>query len=184
MARAAENSEAAARAPSSVPPGTRIAAVVSAFHGELTRAMCDSARSELLAAGLAAEDFLVLEAPGAFELPIVARRLAIREDVTAVLCFGLVLKGETTHDRYVAGAAARGVMDVALQTDKPVLFGVLTCDTLEQARARALSAAEGGKHDKGREVARAAVATLVALDAAAEVGRVHRPMGFPGGGRR
>ena len=148
--------------------------------------MCASARAELVAAGLAEEDFLVLEAPGAFELPIVARRLAIREDVAAVLCFGLVLKGETTHDRYVAEAAARGVLDVSLQTDKPVLFGVLTCDTLEQAEARALPAPEGadpaGHHDKGREVARAAVATLAAMEAAEELGRTPSGFGFGPGG--
>lgn len=182
MARAPELNDEADATPS-LPEGARIGAVVSSFHSRLTRAMCESAKAELIAAGMAEQDFLVLEAPGAFELPIVARRLAIREDVAAVLCFGLVLKGETTHDRYVADAAARGVLDVSLQTDKPVLFGVLTCDTLEQAEARALPAPSAeadadptAHHDKGREVARAAVATIAAMRAAENLGRT--PLGF------
>lgn len=143
-------------------PGARVAAVVSEFHAHLTRAMLESARRELLAAGLAADAFEVAFVPGAFELPVVAQRFARREDVDAVLCFGLVLKGETTHDRYVAQGATWGIQQVALECDKPVLFGVLTCDTLEQARARALPEEEGGR-DKGREVARAALAVMATL---------------------
>ena len=66
--------------------------------------------------------------------------------------WGLVLKGETTHDRHVADAAAHGILKASLETDTPVLFGVLTCQTLEQARARALPMEQGGREDKGREV--------------------------------
>ena len=142
--------------------GTRIGAVVSSYHAALTGGMCESARQELVAAGLAEEDFLVHGAPGAFELPLLARRLARRPDVDAVLCFGLVLTGETTHDRYVADAAARGILQASLETDKPILFGVLTCQTLEQAERRARVATKGGL-DKGREVARAAIAALEEL---------------------
>ena len=83
-----------------------------------------------------------------------------------MLCFGLVLQGETTHDRYVAQGATQGIQQVALETDTPVLFGVLTCQTLEQARARALAADDGGRDDKGREVARAAIRVLAALEVA------------------
>jgi 6,7-dimethyl-8-ribityllumazine synthase len=161
-----------------LPPGARIAAVVSTYHGELTGAMRDAARRELEVCGLAERDFLALEAPGAFELPIVARRLALRDDVSAVLAIGLVLKGETRHDEYIAAAVAEALQRVALETDKPVLFGVLTCDTYEQARARALPASEGGTHDKGREVARAAVHALAALEAARTIGGRETPVGF------
>jgi len=154
-----------------LPAGTRVAAVVSTYHSELTGAMLASARRELVAAGLAETDLLAVEVPGAFELPLVARRLARRDDVHAVLCFGLVLRGETSHDRYVADAAARGVLEASLATDKPILFGVLTCDTIEQARSRALPPERGGVQDKGREVARAAIEVLAALAAADEVGR-------------
>jgi 6,7-dimethyl-8-ribityllumazine synthase len=102
----------------------------------------------------------------------------VREDIAAVLCLGLVLKGETTHDQYIARAASLGIAQVALATDKPVLFGVLTCDTLEQARARALSPEQGGTHDKGREVARAAIETLEALESTKNIGKQARRMGF------
>lgn len=145
-----------------LPPGVRLAAVVSEFHEDLTRAMLESARAELVAAGLT-EELRVVTVPGAFELPLVARRLARRADVDAVLTFGLVLKGATTHDHWVARAASEGILRASLETDKPILFGVLTCQTIDQARDRALSVAEGGREDKGREVARAAVAVLAAL---------------------
>jgi 6,7-dimethyl-8-ribityllumazine synthase len=145
-------------------PGSRVAACVSLFHADLTGAMLESAKHELAAAGADVEHMRTAWVPGAFELPLVARRLARLDDVEAVLCFGLVLKGETTHDRWVAEGAVHGLVQVALECDKPVLLGVLTCDTLEQARSRALPPELGGREDKGREVARAALETLVALD--------------------
>ena len=117
--------------PLRVRPGARMAVVVSEFHVEVTGAMLESARRELAAAGLGPDDLEVVRVPGAFELPLVARRLARRPDVDAVLCFALVLKGETTHDHWVAHAATEGLMRVALETDTPVLFGVLTCATIE-----------------------------------------------------
>ena len=159
-------------------PGARVGAVVSTFHAELTRAMLASARRELAAAGMAEEDLVVLEVAGSFELPLVARRLAVREDIDAVLCLGLVLKGETPHDVYIAQATSRGILQASLETDKPVLFGVLTCDTLEQARARALPPEQGGVHDKGAEVARAAIVALAAMESAPTVGRVQESAGF------
>jgi 6,7-dimethyl-8-ribityllumazine synthase len=159
-------------------PGARIAAVVSEYHEEIGAMMRDSARRELESCGLASENFFEVHAPGAFELPLVARRLAVRDDIHAVLCFGLVLKGETTHDVHVATAAAQGVLMASLQTDKPILFGVLTCATLEQALARALPEARGGTFDKGREVARAATLALEALKLAGEIGLAPRGTGF------
>jgi 6,7-dimethyl-8-ribityllumazine synthase len=140
----------------------RVAAVVSRYHPEITGGMFASARATLTAAGLAPGDLLRIDAPGSYELPLIAQRLARRPDVDAVLCFGLVLKGETDHDRYIAWAVSDGLMRVALEHEKPVLFGVLTCSTLAQAEARARRRAEGGL-DKGAEVARAAVETLNAL---------------------
>ena len=163
-------------------PGTRVGAVVSTYHAELTGAMLRSARAELEGAGLAAEDLLVLDAPGAFELPLIARRLAVREDVDAVMCFGLVLRGETSHDQHIASAVSQALQRVAFETDKPILFGVLTCNDLDQARARALPPAEGGVHDKGREVAQAAVGAIDAMRRAAEVGRAASAMGFGNAG--
>jgi 6,7-dimethyl-8-ribityllumazine synthase len=150
-------------------PGARIGIVVSRFHADLTGAMLESARAELALSGIGAENVLTVWVPGAFELPLVARALAQRVDVEAVLCLGLILKGETDHDRYVAQGVVQGLVQAGLETDKPVLFGVLTCATLEQARARALSRERGGREDKGREVARAALETLAALDRVEEL---------------
>ena len=82
-----------------------------------------------------------------------------------MICFGLVLKGETDHDRYISQATANAIMEISLSFGKPVLFGVLTCSTLEQAFARAKSTADGGTLDKGREVARAAIEVLLSSDA-------------------
>lgn len=147
-------------------PGARIAAVVSRFHEDLTGAMLASALRELAASGIREQEVRVVWVPGAFELPLVARTLAHRPDVDAVLCLALVLKGETEHDRWVAHGAVQGLMQATLESGKPILFGVLTCATLEQARARALPREQGGRLDKGRELARAALETLAALDAA------------------
>ena len=158
-------------------PGARVAIAVSAFHAELTGAMLDSARRELEACGVGPEDVRVAWVPGSFELPLVARRLARQDDVDAVICFGLVLKGETTHDEHVARGACDGLQRVMLETDKPVLLGVLTCQTLEQARARALPVDQGGEQDKGREVARAAIELLAVLDGLQD--RPARSVGFP-----
>jgi 6,7-dimethyl-8-ribityllumazine synthase len=148
-------------------PGARIAFVVSSFHHELTAAMLRSARRELEASGLRAQDMPVATVPGSFELPLVARRFARRDDIDAVICLGLVLKGETSHDVYVSQGATQGIQRVMLETDKPVLLGVLTCNSLEQARARALPPEDGGEQDKGRELAIAALEVLAALDDAA-----------------
>jgi 6,7-dimethyl-8-ribityllumazine synthase len=108
-------------------------------------------------------------APGSFELPLLAKRLADQRGIDAVICLGLVLKGETDHDRYVAEGAVHGLMHASLMTGVPLLLGVLTCATMEQARARALPVELGGREDKGREVARSAIETLLALDAIREL---------------
>ena len=94
-------------------PGARIAFVVSTFHHELTSAMMESAQRELATSGVAREDMPVALVPGAFELPLVARRFARRDDIDAVICLGLVLKGETTHDLYwvIEGSDADNVED-------------------------------------------------------------------------
>ncbi len=167
-------------------PGTGVAIAVSSYHRDLTGAMLESARRELEAGGVDPSRIQVAWAPGAFELPLLARRLARRPEVDAVLCFGLVLRGETTHDEHVARGACDGIARVMLELDKPVLLGVLTCQTLEQARERALPPEAGGRLDKGREVARAALELLLALDGldgrpSRELGFRHAPRPFPPG---
>lgn len=145
--------------------GSVIGIAVSRFHEDLTGAMKDSAVRELVACGVLEADIHVVWVPGAFELPIVAQRLAETGTLDAILCFGLVLKGETEHDHWVAHGAVSGIMSASLDARTPIHLGVLTCGTLEQARARALPPSLGGREDKGREVARAAIETLLTLDA-------------------
>lgn len=158
-------------------PDTRIACVVSRFHDELTGAMLRSAIAELAASGVDKASIRVSWVPGSFELPLVARRLARTTDAECVIAIGLILKGETRHDEYVAQATTQGLASVAMQADKPVMFGVLTCDTLQQARDRALSVDEGGKEDKGREIARAAIEVLCTLDEIGEMQNIEN-IGF------
>jgi 6,7-dimethyl-8-ribityllumazine synthase len=145
-------------------PESVIGIAVARFHSELTGPMKDSAVRELEACGVAPEDIHVVWVPGAFELPLAARRLVENVEAEAVICLGVVIKGETTHDHWVAHGAVTGLMSVCLEEDAPMLLGVLTCETIEQARARALPVEMGGREDKGREAARAAIETLLALD--------------------
>jgi len=149
----------------------RVGAVVSQYHRELCEAMAYSAWRTLTQAGLGAElddddepAFVAVPAPGAFELPILAARLCDEGDFDAVLCFGVLVKGETSHDFHIASAVSHALQRVSQDHGRPVLFGLLTCSSLEQARARALP--EG--HDKGREVALAAIETLRTIHAIAE----------------
>ena len=91
--------------------------------------------------------------PGAWEIPVIAARLARTQKYDAVLCLGAVIRGETTHDRYINQQVSRSLGQLAMETDLPILFGILTCQTLEQAIHRA-----GGKAgNKGEECAKAAL---------------------------
>jgi 6,7-dimethyl-8-ribityllumazine synthase len=129
--------------------------------------LLEGAVSELLRLGVRFEDVVVVRVPGAFELPLTALHLA-RGGADAVVCLGAVVRGETPHFEYVAGAAAGGVARVAEQTGVPVLFGVLTTDTWEQALERA-----GGRAgNKGSEAAEGAVEMANLIRA---LGRGRRP---------
>ena len=133
--------------------GRRFAVVVSRFNQPVTSRLLDGALAAFGRGGVDDRDMEVVWAPGAFEIPLVAQRLARSEQFDAVVCLGAVIRGETAHFDYVAGECARGVQEVALETDVPCLFGVLTTDTLEQALDRA-----GGAHgNKGWDAAMAAM---------------------------
>jgi len=133
--------------------GRRVALVVSRFNEGVTRFLVQGAEEELQRAGTAPDDIDTFVVPGAFELPPVADRVAKSERYEAVICLGAVIRGATPHFEHVAGEAARGVAAVARTATCPVTFGVLTCDTEEQARERA-----GGKGgNKGADAARAAL---------------------------
>jgi 6,7-dimethyl-8-ribityllumazine synthase len=116
--------------------------------------------------GAAAEAVPVVWAPGAFELPLVAKRLAETGRFDAVICLGAVIRGETPHFEFVAAEAARGIQEAMLATGVPMGFGVLTTETMDQALDRA-----GGDHgNKGWDAARAAVQMVKLLDELPEKG--------------
>jgi 6,7-dimethyl-8-ribityllumazine synthase len=137
--------------------GLRVGVVAAQWHAEVADALLEGARRALAEAGVT--DVVEVRVPGAFELPLAAQVLAARCD--AVVALGLVIRGGTPHFDYVCSAATDGLTRVALDTGVPVGFGLLTCDTEEQARDR--SGLPGAREDKGHEATVAALATAVAL---------------------
>jgi 6,7-dimethyl-8-ribityllumazine synthase len=119
-----------------------VAVVVSRFNGDLTGRLLKTALEELERAGVAREAVTIMPVPGAFELPLAAMALAKTRRYACVVALGCVIRGETPHFDYVAGEAASGLQLAALETGVPVSFGVLTCDTKEQAEARIGKAGE------------------------------------------
>jgi 6,7-dimethyl-8-ribityllumazine synthase len=138
--------------------GLRVAVVSASWHTQIMTGLRDGARRALTEAGV--RDVTEVVVPGTFELPVAASRLA-GSGVDAVVALGVVVRGGTPHFEYVCDAATVGLTDVAVRTGVPVGFGVLTCDTDEQAYER--SGLPGSKEDKGYEAATAAVATAIAL---------------------
>lgn len=137
----------------------RVALCVARFYTDLADALEQGARAALDEAGVdAVESFTV---PGAFELPLVAKYAAESGRFDAVVCLGAVIRGETDHYEYVCSSAADGITRVALDTGVPCGFGVLTVDTMEQAKARV---AGGAKRDTGRHAVDAVLASLEVKD--------------------
>ena len=148
-----------------LPPTARMGVVVSRYNEPVTGRMLDGAVATLTAAGLPADRIDVAWVPGSFELPLVADAMAAGGRYAAVLCLGAIIRGETTHDQHIARAVATGIEAIGRSRGLPVLFGVLTCDTLAQALARAGGdAADGFAGNKGAECAAAAIETLSLLD--------------------
>ncbi len=131
-----------------------IAIVVSLFNRDLTQVLQDGAIKRLMACGMLEEDILVVEVPGAIEIPIAASKLAQTKQYGAVITLGVVIRGETTHYDYVCQQVSYGCQRVALLYDMPVIFGVLTVENESQAWERL-----GGKHGhKGIDAADSAMA--------------------------
>jgi 6,7-dimethyl-8-ribityllumazine synthase len=135
-----------------VSPG-RWAIVVSRYNDSITTKLLGGALATLTSAGVADGAIDVAWVPGAFELPLVADRLAHSGKYVAVLALGAVIRGETTHDQHINRAVSNGLMEAGLHSGVPVLFGVLTCDSLEQAIHRS----GGNVGNKGTECAEAAL---------------------------
>jgi 6,7-dimethyl-8-ribityllumazine synthase len=141
--------------------GRRIAVVAARFNEVITGRLLRGALDGLRSYGVGEDDVDVAWVPGAFEIPLVAKRLASCGDYDAVICLGAVIRGDTAHFELVAEETARGIGEVARTTGVPVIFEVLATDDLAQAEARA-----GGAHgNKGWEAARAALEMAALLDA-------------------
>ena len=135
--------------PKAVPNGKgyRIGIVAAEWNPEVTNAMCQGAIDTLREHGVLKKDITVLRVPGTFELTTGANLLLERTSIDAVICIGCVIQGETRHFEFICQAVSQGLTNAALKHDRPVIFSVLTCDTMQQALDRA-----GGRHgNKGVE---------------------------------
>ncbi|MBM3177453.1 MAG: 6,7-dimethyl-8-ribityllumazine synthase [Bacteroidetes bacterium] len=133
----------------------KIGIVVSKWNEDITEALLLGALESLKASGVSTKNILVRQVPGSFELPLAAQQLGQRKEVSGVICLGCLIKGDTPHFEVIAQATAGGIMEVGLKLNKPVVFGVITTLTRQQAIDRA-----GGKlGNKGEEAA----ATLLEL---------------------
>lgn len=133
--------------------GRKLGIVVSRFNSFISEKLLEGALDSLVRSGVSDSDIDVARVPGAFEIPLVAQKMAKSGRYDAVICLGVVIRGATPHFDYVAGEVAKGTAQVMLDTGTPVLFGVLTTETIEQAIERAGSKAG----NKGSEVAVAAL---------------------------
>ena len=135
--------------PAAIAAGLRFAVVVSRFNSFITDRLLSGALDALKAAGAPAENIEVVRVPGSFEIPLAAKKLAEAARADAVIAIGCVLRGETAHFDYVASEVARGVQLAQLDTGVPIIFCVLTCDTLEQAIDRAGLKSGNKGHEAG-----------------------------------
>ena len=141
--------------------GVRLAIAVGRFNERVTKLLLEGALEAYARLGGDPGEVLVAWVPGSFELPLIAKLLASRPDVDAVVALGAVVRGETPHFEYVAAQAASGLMQAMLQTEKPIVFGVLTTNTPEEAQERA-----GGKAgNKGAEAVFTAIEMVRLLEA-------------------
>lgn len=133
--------------------GLKVAVIVARFNSFITDRLLGGALDALHRTGAAEGDIDIVKVPGSWEIPIVLRELTRQKRHEAIICLGAVIRGETAHFDYVAGEAAKGIGQIAAETGLPISFGVLTCNTLEQAIDRA-----GGKGgNKGFDAAMTAI---------------------------
>jgi 6,7-dimethyl-8-ribityllumazine synthase len=142
------------------PVAGRFAVVISRYNEHITSKLLGGALTTLRSGGVADDAIDVIWVPGAWEIPLAAQRAALSEQYVAVLCLGAVIKGETTHDEHINRQVSHNLGAIALEADLPVLFGVLTCNTLEQAIHRA----GGNAGNKGAECAEAALEMVRLLE--------------------
>lgn len=131
----------------------RIGIVAARFNDFIVSRLLGGALDGLKRHGVSEDDISIAWVPGAFEIPLVAKKLAARSDIDAVICLGAVIRGSTPHFDYVCAEASKGVGQVSLASEKPVIFGILTTDSIEQAVERA--GTKGG--NKGYDAAVSAI---------------------------
>ncbi len=117
--------------------GLKFGIVVSRFNEFITRKLLEGAQDALLRHGVAEGDIETAWVPGSFEIPLIAKRLALTKKYNAVICLGAVIRGGTPHFEYIAAEVTKGIAQVGLETGLPTIYGVITADTLEQAIERA-----------------------------------------------
>lgn len=144
--------------------GRRVAIVCGRFNELITKQLLSGCQQELVRLGVEDEAITVIWVPGAFEIPLIAGRASQAGRFDAVICLGAVIRGATAHFDYVAGEAAKGVASVAREAQLPVIFGILTTDTIEQALERAGTKAG----NKGRDAAWSALEMCDLLSALGE----------------
>jgi 6,7-dimethyl-8-ribityllumazine synthase len=133
-------------------PQGRFAVVAARFNSVITQKLVEGALATFNYHGVAEHDVDVMWVPGSFEIPVVANRLASCGRYVAIICLGCVVRGDTDHYQFVAGEAARGVAEASRTSGRPVIFGILTTDTVEQALQRASPG-----HNAGSESAECAI---------------------------
>jgi 6,7-dimethyl-8-ribityllumazine synthase len=117
--------------------GLRFAIVVSRFNEFITGRLLEGSLDALVRHGALEKDIEVVKVPGAFEIPVAAKKIATKKAHDAVICLGTIIRGATPHFDYIAAEVSKGVALVSMETEMPIAFGILTCDTIEQAVERA-----------------------------------------------
>jgi 6,7-dimethyl-8-ribityllumazine synthase len=142
--------------------GRKVAIAAARFNDFIVSSLLKGATTAWATHGGAAEDLLIARVPGAFELPVVARKLALTQRYDAVIALGCVIRGDTPHFEYVAGECARGLQLASLETGLPIIFGVLTVETVEQALERAATTA-GNKGGESMDTALEMISLMAKL---------------------
>ena len=141
-----------------IPPGARIAVIAARFNAHIVDELLAGCLSRLQELGAKPPQIETFRVPGAFELPVAAKAAAQAARFSAVICLGCVIRGDTPHFDYVAGEAARGIQQVSISEKLPVIFGVLTTETEQQAKDRT-----GGSHGHAGQRAAEAAAEMIAV---------------------
>jgi 6,7-dimethyl-8-ribityllumazine synthase len=117
--------------------GLKFGVIVSRFNDFITNKLLDGALDVLLRHGAKEEDIDIIKVPGSFEIPMVARRLALKRTYNALICLGTIIRGATPHFEYIAAEVSKGIASASMETGLPIAFGIITSDTIEQAIERA-----------------------------------------------